>query len=119
MSTTKKLVRQQFRDAVFRRDSHRCRTCGVTSADVRRALGLTITGDTLLDAHHITDRKLMPAGGYVAENGVSLCPSCHEKAEAFHSTGAPIVGHSPDDLYALIGSSHAQALAASKRLQSQ
>lgn len=116
MSTEKKRVRQQFRDAVFRRDSHRCRACGASSADVRKDARTVVTGDTYLDAHHITDRTLMPAGGYVAENGISLCPGCHEKAEAFHDTGTSVEGYTPDDLYRMIGSSHAEALQASQRL---
>lgn len=102
MSSQKKLVRQKFRDAVFKRDKNRCRTCGAT--------------ETHLDAHHITDRNLMPDGGYVAENGISLCPECHEKAEEFHKTGVAVDGFSPDDLYTLIGSSLQSALDASKRL---
>lgn len=119
MSAGKRLVRQKFRDAVFQRDSHRCRTCGVTSAGIRKALGLTVTGDTLLDAHHITDRNLMPAGGYVLENGISLCPECHQKAEVYHETGVSVSGYSPDELYALVGSSYSRAIQASKLLQSQ
>lgn len=116
MSAAKKRVRQQFRDAVFRRDSHRCRACGVSSDGVRKALGLTITGDTLLDAHHITDRNMMPAGGYVPKNGITLCPQCHQKAEAFHDTGTSVEGYAPDDLYRMIGSSQFEALEASQRL---
>ena len=59
----------------------------------------------------------MPNGGYVKENGISLCPSCHEKAEVFHSTGSALPGWSPDDLYARIGSSRELAEAASRRLK--
>ena len=107
MSSEKKLTRQRFRDSVFDRDGHKCRACGwaVFNEDVK------------LDAHHITDRTLMPNGGYVKENGISLCPGCHEKAEVFHSTGTSFHGFSPDDLYRMIGSSHAHALAASERLK--
>jgi predicted restriction endonuclease len=103
MSSGKKRTRQQFRDAVFGRDGHKCRVCGDATSQ--------------LDAHHITDRNLMPNGGYCAPNGISLCPLCHEKAEAFHSTGTAMVGFAPDDLYQLIGSSHVQAVAASERLK--
>jgi hypothetical protein len=28
----------------------------------------------------------MPGGGYVAENGISLCENCHQQAEVFHQT---------------------------------
>lgn len=73
--------------------------------------------DVKLDAHHITDRTLMPNGGYVKENGISLCPGCHEKAEVFHSTGTALPGWSPDDLYEVIGSSYSLAHAASERLK--
>lgn len=70
-----------------------------------------------LDAHHITDRNLMPNGGYVIENGISLCPAHHELAEIFHSTGAAHPGFSPEDLYKLIGSSYDQAVKACERLK--
>jgi hypothetical protein len=58
----------------------------------------------------------MPAGGYVPENGISLCPPCHEKAEECHRTGAALLGFSPEDLYKEIGSSKELAFAASQRL---
>lgn len=60
--------------------------------------------------------NLLPNGGYVKENGITLCPKCHEKAEVFHSTGAALEGFSPEDLYKLIGSNYEKALAASKKL---
>ena len=106
MSTEKKKIRDNFRSAVFTRDGHKCRVCGwsIQNADVQ------------LDAHHITDRNLMPAGGYVAENGISLCPSCHEKAEVFHSTGTAIAGFAPEDLYKMIESSHEKAVVTAERL---
>lgn len=66
MSKQKKLVRERFRDAVFKRDNHKCRVC--------------FEKNSKLDAHHITDRNEMPNGGYCKENGISLCESCHEKA---------------------------------------
>ena len=81
----KKLIRQRFREAVFSRDDHRCRTCGWA----------VFTDEVDLDAHHITDRNDMPNGGYVKENGISLCPACHEKAEEFHKTGVAIESFSP------------------------
>ncbi|MBP3955764.1 HNH endonuclease [Gemmata sp. G18] len=108
MSQRKKQIRQKFRDAVFHRDNFTCRTCGFFSAPE--------SAENELDAHHITDRNEMPNGGYVAENGISLCAPCHEKAEAFHR-GEPIPpGFTPADLYALIGSSEDEARAASERL---
>lgn len=59
----------------------------------------------------------MPNGGYVVENGITLCPDCHEKAEVFHNIGTPIDGFAPDELYALIRSSRAEALRASHKLK--
>jgi 5-methylcytosine-specific restriction endonuclease McrA len=102
MSAGKKQVRQRFRDATFTRDHHRCRVCGAA--------------DKPLDAHHITDRNLLPNGGYVPENGISLCPKCHEDAEVFHNTGQALPGRSPEDLYLLIGSSLERAIKASEKL---
>lgn len=106
MSSEKKLIRQNFRDSVFTRDAHKCRGCGWSIQ----------TLDLQLDAHHITDRNLMPNGGYVKENGISLCPGCHEKAEVFHSTGTPVHGFAPEDLYRLIGSSYDHAVVAAEKL---
>lgn len=94
MSATKKLIRKAFRDSVFQRDRYRCRTCGFDSKK----------NEELIDAHHITDRNLMPNGGYVKENGITLCHPCHEKAEVFHSTGIPVEGFSVESLYQKVGS---------------
>ncbi len=110
MSQKKKLIRDKFRAAVFKRDDNKCRVCG-------RAVEC--------DAHHITDRNEMPHGGYVAENGISLCcvangnqVSCHEKAEVYHSSLKLTheIGFLPNDLYNLIGSSYEKAVEASKKL---
>ncbi len=86
----KKQIRQEFRYSCFSRDRNRCAICRATGP---------------LDAHHITDRNLMPNGGYVPENGISLCEDCHLKAEEFHSTGVSVPGYSPEELYAKIKSS--------------
>jgi hypothetical protein len=59
------LSRDQFREAVFARDKHTCVACPNPAAD----------------AHHIIERRLWPDGGYYLDNGVSLCPDCHIKAE--------------------------------------
>lgn len=95
----KKQIRQKFRDDVFERDGHKCVFCDVTEN---------------LDAHHITDRSKMPNGGYIKENGITLCPDHHIDAEQFHiSNGEDFVnGMHPDDLYAKIGSSYIKALQA-------
>ena len=102
MSKQKKKVRELFRQAVFKRDNLKCKVCGFESNH--------------LDAHHITDRNELPNGGYVAENGISLCEKCHIKAEIFHSTGKAVEGFHPNDLYNLIGSSYDKAYEASLKL---
>jgi len=69
-----------------------------------------------LDAHHITDRSIMPNGGYVAENGIAVCDECHESAEAWWKDGKGPSGFSRDDLYEKIGSSLSAAETASEAL---
>lgn len=101
MSSKKKAVRDAFRIAVFKRDGHKCRFCNIT---------------TDLDAHHITDRNLMPNGGYVKENGITLCPLHHQMAEYFHSLGEAPVGFAPADLYKKIYSTYEKAVEASEKL---
>lgn len=110
MSAEKKAIRKYFRDSVFKRDSFRCAMCKMKSSKDK--------AEEELDAHHITDRTLMPNGGYVKENGISLCPVCHEKAEVFHSTGVAIEGYSIEDLYNKINSNYEKATEASKKLDS-
>jgi 5-methylcytosine-specific restriction endonuclease McrA len=110
MSTEKKAMRKMFRDACYKRDGFRCAMCNMKSS-LEKA-------EQELDAHHITDRTLMPNGGYVKENGISLCPECHEKAEVFHSTGTAFPGYSVEDLYKKINSSYEKAVEASKKLSS-
>jgi 5-methylcytosine-specific restriction endonuclease McrA len=98
----KQAVRAAFRDSVFGRDNQKCKVCYQPA----------------VDAHHITDRTEMPNGGYVKENGISLCDKCHMKAERFHITAGlewePNMH--PDDLYRKIGSSHEKAVKASEKL---
>ncbi len=60
------LTRNEFRKAVFERDSHQCVVCG----------------DPAQDAHHIMERRLWPDGGYYLDNGASVCGACHLEAEA-------------------------------------
>jgi hypothetical protein len=59
------LSRDQFRNAVFARDSRLC-VIGHTAA---------------ADAHHIMERRLFDDGGYYIDNGASLCAQCHVLAE--------------------------------------
>jgi len=100
----KKKIRHDFRESVFLRDNHTCVMCGNTEE---------------LDAHHITDRNEMPNGGYVIENGISLCPDCHSKAELWHETDGDnfIIGFTPYDLYEKIGASYQLAYKKSMRLE--
>lgn len=60
----------------------------------------------------------MPNGGYVASNGISLCESCHYKAEQFHMSDNKYAepGWHPDDLYIIIDSSYEQAFKDSEEL---
>lgn len=59
------LSRDNFRESVFKRDSHKCVICG----------------EPAKDAHHIIERRLFPDGGYYLDNGVSLCEKHHIEAE--------------------------------------
>ena len=61
----------------------------------------------------------MPNGGYVKENGISVCTDCHKLAEVYHESkhNVAIDGFAPDDLYEKIGSSYEKAVAASEKLE--
>jgi 5-methylcytosine-specific restriction endonuclease McrA len=109
MSSNKKLIRKYFRDACFLRDKYRCAVCKVRAASKDNP-------EKDLDAHHITDRSVMPNGGYVKENGISLCSDCHKKAEIYHSTGVSHPGFAPDDLYKIINSNLELAIIACEKL---
>lgn len=93
----KKEVRDAFRNAVFARDKNACVMCGLKPAP-----GEIV--EKRLNCHHIEDRHHMPNGGYVPENGITLCASdtdtdnCHWKAERYHATGTAHPGYSPDEL---------------------
>jgi 5-methylcytosine-specific restriction endonuclease McrA len=102
MSKKKFAVREAFREAVFQRDLNRCRVCGEK--------------ERVLDAHHITDRHHITNGGYVKENGITLCPECHLLAEDWHSLGIGKRKYHPDELYKLIGSSKELAFQESEKL---
>lgn len=70
------LTRDEFRNAVFERDGHKCVMCG-SKADT----------NIRLDAHHIIERRLFSDGGYYLANGATLCDrddgldGCHMMAE--------------------------------------
>jgi HNH endonuclease len=104
--SNKQAIREAFRRAVFTRASSTCECCGIAGVDRQAATAEDVIA---LDAHHITDRNTMPNGGYVKENGISVCDTCHQKAEEFHATGVAREGYAPEDLYAIIGSSYEQA----------
>jgi 5-methylcytosine-specific restriction endonuclease McrA len=126
----KKEIRNKFRSDVFERDNFTCQVCGD---------GPYRTID-FFDSHHITDRSLLPNGGYVKENGITVCKeakpnwksimypetedeftilSCHMRCEKFHmSNGLDWEeGLHPDDLYKKIGSSLELAIEKSENLK--
>lgn len=110
MEQSKKQIRNNFRNVCLKRDKYSCRMCG------RQAL----PDDALeiFDVHHITDRSEIINGGYVLENGITLCKDpCHIKAEVFHSTGTPVEGYSVEDLYKKINSTLEKAIKASEKLK--
>lgn len=109
MSSSKKEIRRNFRDASFKRDKYKCVMCSFQSSPEKSL--------EELDCHHIIPRTEMPNGGYVKENGISLCSDCHLKAEEFYSTGVAVPGFSPEELYKRINSSKEKAIEASKRLE--
>lgn len=100
----KKQIRESFRESVFSRDGYKCVFCNRMND---------------LDAHHITDRNEMPNGGYVVENGITLCPIHHTMAEQFHSSGGLFCheGFRPTDLYNKIKSGYNLAYKKSKELE--
>jgi len=104
--SNKKEIRKKFKESVFKRDGK----CMVCSEPIK---------DDNMDAHHITDRNEMPNGGYVLENGITLCKDeCHMKAEKFHISGGSEWEKymHPDELYLLIHSSKELAIKKSKLL---
>ena len=59
------MTRDEFREAVFARDGHKCVICKAPAAD----------------SHHIVERRCFGNGGYFLDNGASLCPEHHLAAE--------------------------------------
>lgn len=103
----KKEIRRNFREQVFARDNYSCAICGVQG-----------DGNTL-DSHHITPREDMPNGGYVKENGITLCKDkCHLLAEVVLKNKTANISHQlhPSNLYKIIGSTFQEAIKASNRL---
>jgi len=97
-----KKFRQAFREGCLERDKYKCVICGETDG---------------LDVHHITDRKELPNGGYVLENGITLCAAHHLDAEQYHITRGSYYfpGFHPAELYDRIDSS--QFLARQKSIE--
>lgn len=60
------LARDEFRNAVFARDGHKCVVCKAPAQD----------------AHHVLERRLWLDGGYHLDNGVSVCGHHHLLAES-------------------------------------
>ncbi len=89
MSCVKKRTRQIFRQECFARDENKCVMCETT-------YGLVV--------HHIIDRHLIENGGYQINNGITLCPTCHLKAEVFHQSEGQLweSGYHPDELQSKI-----------------
>ena len=56
---------RHWRDAVLKRDGHKCKKCGATE---RR-----------LDAHHIFSFTEYPERRFDMGNGITLCVKCHTK----------------------------------------
>ncbi len=116
MAKSKKQVRADFRQTVFERDRYRCAICRKPGRDRQGGDGYRhFHPDSKklveLDAHHITSRDLMPNGGYVKENGITLCDVCHVQAES------DALGFQADDLYERIGSEYKIAVQASQELE--
>jgi hypothetical protein len=127
--SNKKAVRAAFRAGVFERDRYRCRCCQKVGKDRQGGDGHKkfhkgIADEKLvnLDSHHILKREWMPAGGYVKENGISVCDDCHLKCEEFWNPGEDGVrrcpeGFYPYQLFKLIESNAPMALKASYKLE--
>jgi len=109
---SKKDIRRNFRDSVFKRDKYACVMCGKKSSPEK------IMEE--MDCHHVMDRSDMPNQGYTPLNGITLCKdTCHLNAEYFHIYGKPLPGWSPEDLYKKIGSSLDLAIEASEKLSEE
>ena len=88
---------QVFNTDVSTRDGPSCRKCGAAPP---------------LFIHQITSTQLMPHGGLVPENGITLCRGCLGKAELLNSIGTAALDYMPVALYRLIGGSKGAAVLA-------
>ncbi len=99
---SKKSIRENFRNEVFNRDKFKCVFCDIT---------------TNLDAPHITDRHLIVNGGYVKENGITLCSEHHDLVEDWNRYGEVTdEKYHPNSLYKMINSSKELAFINATRL---
>lgn len=92
----KKQTRETFRSAVFQRDNYTCQICNTKRIENE------------LDAHHITNRDEFEDGGYILENGITVCKdACHLMCELFHISNGEKWNKNmhPNDLYKKINSS--------------
>jgi len=110
MSQNKKEIRRKFREVCLKRDKYTCVMCGLKASSPEEA-------EKIFDVHHIVDRNKLPNGGYVLENGITLCHADHEKAEHYHSTGVALPGFSIEELYEKIGSSREKAVVSANKLK--
>lgn len=87
----KQKIRETFRTESLKRDKNSCIICKAKNVE--------------LDVHHITNRNDIPNGGYVKENGASLCEDCHIQAEDYLNGNLKVdKKYHPDNLYLLINS---------------
>jgi hypothetical protein len=110
MSQNKKEIRKKFRDVCLKRDKYACVICGLKASSPEEA-------ENIFDVHHIVDRNELANGGYVLENGITLCHVDHLKAEHYHSTGVALPGFSIEELYKKIGSSREKAFDSANKLK--
>ena len=103
MSLLKKAVRDNFRKVCNCRDNWRCAKCKTETRGI--------------EVHHITDRHCFKNGGYVKENGITLCDECHLLAEKYHQTNGNEwnEGFHPNDLYEIIKSNYIEAVKADQK----
>lgn len=120
---SKQSVRANFRKEVFTRDGFKCRCCGKSGYDRQNDYSFhqAIIGNKKklvpLDAHHILRREWMENGGYVKNNGISVCDNCHLKAEKFWDGSYKCEdGFYPYQLFKLVNSSAKKAVEDSIKL---
>ena len=62
-----------WREAVYKRDSWKCRKCGV--------------GGVYITAHHIKSWAKYPVFRFDIDNGLTLCEKCHSKTDNYRGRG--------------------------------